>query len=938
MTIFISIFGVVTSFAQIGILTGTINDGEFNDILPFANVLVKGTTNGTTSDFDGKYTLDVEEGTYTIVFSYVGYQTTEITEVQIKSGQETVVDVTLNPAANQLEEVVVTTTVRKNTEASVLNLQKRSVTLMDGLSLQSIKRAGASNIASAIKTVPGVSVQGGKFVYVRGLGDRYTKTVLNGMDIPGLDPDRNTLQLDIFPTNILENIVVIKSASAANPADFTGGIVDIVTKDFPTKAEYSVSIGGTYNTTMHFNDNYLNYDQASTQWLGFDDGSRDLPIPRDEDIGSRFSNVGVIEEQTRRFTPQMAAQSAQSSPNFSVGFTAGNQYNFNSEGTKKIGFLASLGYTNTTEVYEDYIDGQSFRYNPDRSISDPLQEREQSGTSGSNNVLLTGLVGAAIKGERAKYKLNLMHIQNGESEASIFIQSNGGLGTVNRNKRDVLTYVERSISTAQLIGQHTNEDASWKIIWKLSPTLAKTFDKDFRVAPFLIDDDNGSFSISPSESGDPTRIWRELNEINLAGKVDFERKHQLFGRDSKFKFGGAYTFKNRKYDIDQYNLPTQPQNFSVEFNGDPDAILAPTNILNAGTGEGTYVARATGPTDRYDSDIVVGAAYVSEEFKVSERIDAILGLRMEQFDLYYNGENQNGTVFNDSLIIDKLDFFPSANLIFKVDEEGDKKLRASYSRTTARPSFKEASAIQIFDPISSTFFIGNLEIEPSYMNNFDLRYESYGEGTNFFAISGFYKTFKDPIELQFFERAPGQFTVQNLSDGIVFGAEIELRKSLDFIAGLKDWSFNTNISIIESQQKFGETELEFRTNNLRDGQSLGDSRQLQGQSPYLINAGLSYKGEDNGWQGGLFYNVQGRTLEIVGSGGIPDVYTLPFHNLRLNISKTFGENDSKKLSFGFSNLLFDLRESEFEFFGTGNELFSRRDPGQAISIGYSVNF
>ena len=925
-------------FAQKGILSGTVNDGEFNDVLAFANVVIKGTTIGTTSDFDGKYSFEADPGTYTVVFSFLGYQTQEISEVQITADGETVVDVTLNPAANQLEEVVLTTTVTKNTEASVLNLQKRSVTLMDGLSIQSIKRTGASNIASAIKNVPGVSVQEGKFVYVRGLGDRYTKTILNGVDIPGLDPDRNTLQLDIFPTNILDNIIVVKSASAEHPADFTGGVVDIVTKDFPTKAEYSVSIGGTYNTTMHFNDDYLNYESSSTQFLGFDNGDRDMPIARDEEIGSRFSEVALNAEQTSRFDPEMAAKTAQSSPNFSFGFTAGNQYNFNSEGTKKIGFLASLGYRNSTEFYEDYTDGQSFRYNPDQSISEPLAERVQSGNSGSNNVLLTGLAGIALKGERSKYKLNLLHIQNGESEASVLNQANSGTGNSNRNKRDVLLYVQRSITNASLMGQHTNEDASWKIIWKLSPTLAKTFDKDFRVAPFLIDEDNGSFTISPSESGDPTRIWRELEEINLAGKADVERKHKLFGRDAKFKFGGAYTFKNRKYDIDQYNLPTQPQNISIDFNGDPDLILAPANIISPATGDGTYVVRATGPSDRYDSDISVGAAYVSEEFKLSDRFNAILGVRVEQFELTYTGENQNGDVFDNSTIIDEFDFFPSANLILELDEDGNKKLRGSYSRTTARPSFKEASAIQIFDPISSTFFIGNLDIKPTYINNYDLRYESYGEGTNFFALSAFYKTFEDPIELQFFPTATGQFTPQNLSDGIVFGAEFEVRKSLDFIGGLQGWYVNTNISVIESQQKFGPTELVFRQNNLREGQTLDDNRQLQGQSPYLINFGIGYNGLENGWQGGLFYNVQGRTLQIVGSGGIPDVYTVPFHNLRLNVSKAFGENKNKKITVGFTNILNDERESEFDFFGTENRLFSRRLPGQAFSVGYSVNF
>src|SRR5699024_5176616 len=160
----------------------------------------------------------------------------------VEDGKVTEIDLVLNPANDMLNAVVITTTARKNTDVSLLRMQKNAGILMDGLSMQSIKRAGASDIAAAVKADPGGSAQEGKYVYVRGLGDRYTKSILNGMDIPGLDPDKNTIQMDIFPTNILENIVVVKSASAELPADFTGGVVDIVTKDFPTQKQFGISI------------------------------------------------------------------------------------------------------------------------------------------------------------------------------------------------------------------------------------------------------------------------------------------------------------------------------------------------------------------------------------------------------------------------------------------------------------------------------------------------------------------------------------------------------------------------------------------------------------------------------------------------------------------------------------------------------------------------
>jgi len=302
-TLTLSTFLLLTfiSYSQSGKITGTLMDGEYDEPMAFASVIVKGTTQGVSSDFDGNYEIELSEGTYTMTYSYVGYQSVEIEDVVVKSNQVTNVDVTLN--TNSLETVVITTTLRKNTESAVLDLQKKSAVMLDGLSSQSIKKSGASNIAYAIKSVPGVSVQEGKYVYVRGLGDRYTKSILNGMDIPGLDPNRNTIQMDIFPTNILDNIIVIKSASAEYPADFTGGVIDIVTKDFPSKKTNSFSIGHAYNPTMHNNSNYLTSKKSKTDIFGFDNGYRNLPINRYQPIPGTFDNSPTLTTLTSAFNP-----------------------------------------------------------------------------------------------------------------------------------------------------------------------------------------------------------------------------------------------------------------------------------------------------------------------------------------------------------------------------------------------------------------------------------------------------------------------------------------------------------------------------------------------------------------------------------------------------------------------------------------------------------
>ncbi|WP_452220179.1 TonB-dependent receptor domain-containing protein [Lacinutrix salivirga] len=931
------------AIAQKGKVAGTVIDGDFNDVLSFANITVKGTDKGTTSDFDGKYNIELDAGTYTLTFSFVGYETKEITEVIIKPNQVTDIEVTLNSSQNALEEVVITTSTKRNTESALLNLQKKSVTLLDGLSAQAIKKSGASNAASAVKSVPGVSIQGGKYVYVRGLGDRYTKSILNGVDIPGLDPDRNTIQMDIFPTNIIDNVIVIKSAAAEYPADFTGGVVDIVTKDFTTKASYSISLGSGYNTDMHFNDNYLTYSGSKSDFLGYDGGKRDRPINRYQPIPGTFNNSSVLTSATRAFDSELAAKKQSSSMNFDFGFTAANQYNL---GNNKLGYIASLSYKNDITFYDNRIDGNYTKDENNSSNNNLLATRQTSGDEGIESVILNGLAGLVFKTKNSKFKANILHIQNGESSAGFFNQrlaQGGGNAGFENVQKDALLYTERSITNILFGGEHQLNTNGFNMEWKFSPTFTKVLDKDHRITPLEVTQ-NGDYLISPSTSSYPIRIWRNLNEESWVGKIDFTDKYELFNKPAKVKFGGAYTYKFRDFNTDQY-LFTSSTLF-VE-NGNADNLLAPENIWTTDNQSGTYLVfgQEFQPANSYEGEQNIGALYVSNEFNLSEKLKAVIGLRSEMYRLYYTGQNQAGTeVFNLENIIDELDLFPSANFIYALTEKSN--LRASYSRTTARPSFKEASNIQIFDPITNRTFIGNGfgndfydAIRPSYINNFDLRYEIFREEGQMIALSGFYKDFKDPIESVFFPGSPDQLTVANLGNAKVLGAELEFRQNLGFLTeGLKKLQFNANVSYINSSLEMSDIEFNLRQFAARDGQAIDRKRDLQGQSPYLINVGLDYGNSNLGLQTGLYYNVQGKALEVVGTGIVPDVYTQPFNSLNFTLNKTFGKEEHSAIDFKITNLLGDERESAYESFNANNKVFSLRNPGTEISLGYTYKF
>ena len=939
ITILLTTFFAVQLTAQSGKIVGSITDGDYNEPMAFANVLVKNTTTGTTSDFDGKYQLEVSEGIYTIIFSYIGYQSIEISDVNIDPDSEVIVDVTLK--TNSLDAIVITTTIRKNTESAVLDLQKKSIILLDGLSAQSIKSSGAGNIASAVKSVPGVSIQGGKYVYVRGLGDRYTKSILNGVDIPGLDPDRNTIQMDVFPTNILENVIVIKSAAAEYPADFTGGVIDIITKDYPSKKSYTLSMGTSYNPNMHLNSSYLSYTGSNTDWLGFDNGMRKRPINRYQPIPGTFANSSVLTALTGAFNKELTAKRSDSGVNYDFGFTAGDQYDI---GDDKLGYQLSFSYKNKTEFYDNRVDGTYMRDQNNASNNDLLATRTTLGEVGVNSVVLNLLAGLVYKREDSKYKLNFLNIQNGESTAGRYeqqlAQAGGGSGFEPITK-DALLYSERSISNILLAGKHSFTDSGWHIDWKLSPSLSRVYDKDHRITPLQVTQE-GNYIISPSASSYPIRIWRTLEEINLVGKLDVNKKYTFFNNPAKVKFGGGYTYKYRDFKIDDYTFTiTNPTTgLSVE-DGDADNLLAENNIWTPQTGVGTHLVNGDlfEQANAYEGEQRITAMYASNEFSLAEKLKTVLGIRTELFQTYYTGQNQAATeVYKNSKIIDKFDVFPSANIIYSLTDE--QNLRGSYSRTTARPSFKEASKSQIFDAITNRLFIGNIEVTPSYINNFDVRFEKFGgEGSEMFAFSAFYKDFTDPIELTFYESAPDQITPKNLGAAKVYGVEFEFRKSLGFVLeDLKDLKFNVNASYINSELTMNIDEYNRRVLAARDGESIKNTRDLQGQSPYLINSGLNYNNSDVGLQTGLFFNVQGKTLEVVGTGIVPDVYTKPFSSLNFTFNKSFGEAKKSTIDVKVSNVLNSKRESVYESYKTTAQTFSRYQPGTEISIGYSYKF
>jgi len=917
----------------------------------FATVFIPETSGGTTTDLDGAFSLELEEGSYTIEISYVGYTKLSINDVLVKAGEVTPLDIRMQTESEVLEEVVVEARQLRNTEAALATIKRKSVNVMDGISSASFKKMGDGDAAAAVKRVPGVSIEAGKYVFVRGLGDRYTKSVLNGMDIPGLDPDRNTLQMDIFPTNILDNIIVLKSFTADLPADFTGGIVNITTKDFPEDKTRSASISMGYNPDMHFNESYLNYEGGSTDFLGFDDGSRENPVgglddfPKYEEIIGNPNGPRGQEYQSilRNFGANLAAMRNSSFMDFGLGFSSGNQFN---KEKVTLGYNFAATYKNSTRFYEG-IEYSRYGKNDQSDVSDMELREFQKGDLGENNVLLGGLAGFSMKTNRSKYNINLLHLQNGESKAGIFDYRGSDQGASFQAIQHNLEYSERQLSNVLFNGIHSMSDGIWELDYKLSATRSAMNDPDIRFTRYQTD---ASQLRIGTESGLPTRIWRDLIEYNYSGKADMTKEYNFKGREAKLKFGGGHTYKERSYEIQDFQLFPN----GIDLTGDPNELLSEDNLWDPATRQGTFFRDLFTPNNpnKFDANAHLSSAYVSTEIKPIENFKTIIGVRAENYIQRYTGINQSNQVFNNETVLDDLNLFPTLNMIYALGEKTN--LRLSATRTIARPSFKEASFATIIDPLSGRTFIGGFfpdvdvstgevvwdgQLQSTDITNLDLRWETYGSRGQTIAVSAFYKAFTNPIEIVQYVQAPNNFQPRNVGDGRVIGAELEVRQNLSLLSGaLSKFNLVTNFTFTDSEIEMSETEFRSRQDNAREGQSIDNKRDMAGQAPYLINVGVTYQDMDRAFDAGFYYNVQGRTLLFVGIADRPDVYSVPFHNLKFTANKAFGPENQYNISFEAANILGDLREEVFQSFGTGDEIFTQIAPGRIFSFSFGYKF
>lgn len=856
-------------------------DDKNGETLVGATVVVDGTTQGTTTDLDGVASLNLTPGVYNIRVSYVSYQTVLIQGVTIKNNKTAVLNVRLVPANLKLNEVVVTAKALRNNEAAVLTMQKKSAKLFDALSSDQFGKVGASDAASALKRVTGVTVSGGKYVYVRGLGDRYSKTTLNGSEVPSLDPNKNAVQLDIFPSNLIDNIKVYKTFSPDLQGDFAGGLVDITTNDFPDKFQLKISAGLGYNDQATFNSEFLHAKGSPTDFLGFDNGFRALPAEiakyNSADFPDPYLNKTAITEVSRAFTNSQFNPGKQAPFfNHDMSFSVGNQVDLFK---RPLGFVVGLTYNRSFKFYDNGIENvyEGISQGQQTLNNDILTTSRE--TKSSNNVLIGALFNSSYKiNKYNKIGLSVMGNQDGTSEARYLVgyllDANPDSSTHVQNR--VINYMQRSFVNGQLRGEHLVKGLhNLNIKWMNSFTSSTIDQPDLRMIrnTFIINNQGDSLFYLGNQDR-PSRFFRHLSEINENAKVDFTLP---LPKDTKLKFGGLFTYKKRVFHESIYQYYIQNSN----FDGNVQVFFEDQNLGYVDGVLKNFLMLINIDPNNYDAFERLYASYAMIETSLSENVKLIAGVRFEKTHLHLKA--QNDSVGN----IQTNDFLPALALIYHINEKTN--LRFSATRTLARPSFREFSPLATYDFFGGYIQNGNPKLKRTLINNLDLRWEKYPAPGEYISFSLFYKDFINPIENAQLPRAGGsasQFQYKNVARSSLYGAEVELRKNLgDWFPVLKNFKLSTNFSYVYAYVKVTPEELEAIKAWNSNPKS---TRPMYNQAPYSLNAMLTYA--DDNWESALSFNVSGKRL-VVYQIDLPSIYLQPMPDLNFtikrNISKRF---------------------------------------------------
>lgn len=948
IALLLSIFSLNASPFQAapkGKVYGKITDAKTGEPLFGVIVTVEGSNTGVTTDFEGAYSLVGlgTTGTYKVKFKLLSYKE-KVVEVAMKGNEPISLNVSLEDVATDLGPVEVVGNLKQESIASLLIDQKKAVAISDGISADAIKRSPDNNTGEVMKRVSGATVQDGRFAIIRGLNDRYNSAFLNGAPLPSTESDRRAFAFDIFPSNMVDKLVITKTATPDLPADFAGGVINVITRDIPETAFLNIGTSWGYNAITTFKQRA--YSQGGKlDWLGIDDGTRSL------------SNK-LPDTQTYKDATQPGDSSKLNwSKLFSNNWATKRQASTMPSGSFQLSTGTSVkGENNTFGVIFAVSYNNSYRFSyAERRQNDllvgnmPLRYNQDS--IHKHEVLGGALLNFGYKiGDNTKISLKNMYAINSEEQSIL----RGGFtnmsdsSAIQQVKNTAYWYQQNQLMSNQLVGENFVPKSKIRIKWTGGYSHVARKMPDFRRVsyvraydPLHPDSVMGPYTaqignqVQLEQSG---RFFSTLKENSYSGSYEIGLPLTFLtskNLETNFKAGGYHQYRNRSFQARSFGYVFKPGNglSNAYKQGALDTIFDPSNFIY----KRFYIDEATNPTDSYTANAMLNAGFIMFDQRIVKKIRTVWGLRVENYHQQLNSFDSNSQPLNVNT--NKFDWLPSLNLTYELTDKMN--VRFSASKTLSRPEFREIAPFAFYDFNLDAVVAGNPNLQRASIANFDARWEYYPTGGELISASVFYKNFTNPIE---FINEPNvgagsrRFGYANAPKATNYGIEAEIRKNFAFIDSMANTKFWGNVVFFGN---FAYIVSQVSLTNF--GEASTGNRPLQGQSPYIINAGLQINEPTTDLGFSLMVNRCGRRIAYVGNAQTPNIFENPRTVLDFQISKRFFKKLDVKFTLGdilAQKLVYyqDLNNNKkFDGHGKDNLIFSYTY-GMNASVGLSYKF
>lgn len=944
ISFFILLLSTFVVAQETGSISGKLLDKDYNNNpLPFANVILKGTTTGTTSDFDGLYKIEnLTPGTYTFTFSFVGYETVEKV-VEIKAGVDTKLDVALAASAAALDEVVVKATTSKRTEAALLTEQKKATEIKQSIGSQELARKGVSDAAGAVAKISGVSKQeGSSNVYVRGLGDRYLNTTLNGLSLPSNDVNKKNIDLNLFSSDIIENVSISKAYSSRFFGDFSAGNVDVTSKDYKGDGFFDFYVGSAVNSNS-IGENFKKSE--GTSYFGY---------------YNRYDNNPFAVILSHGFDPVDAA--APIDINFGGSF--GKSFDF--KNGSRLSFYGTGGFENSFE----YRRGTNVDFtNVEKKAFEDAEEFEYSTKT-------TAMISANYRVDDVhSFKVNSLFINSSSDRVGNF-----GIDGRGRNRDAILDtdqgffqsnvqFNQNLIYVNQIMGRHRFEKLDFD--WALGYNVVNAHEPDRKRISlenyqFALDNDSSTNpSLFSNVVFDNQRYFQDIkdDEFNSRFNTAYTPSETL-----KFNFGISGRDKERTFENIRYGYDITNPNTTVNDVNNFNSIFSLQNLtLNPSSG-GLFDIQVINPTpdlsntnrpgqpeNTYNGRLENYAGYANAEIKSKDKKWLIVpGIRAERIEQEISYDVINlGSLGNSSVAAEETVFLPSLSLKYSPTE--DMNIRFSASQTISLPEFKEVAPF-VYESISqriggnpdllgrqnSTIQYTNVkDVSYSEILNIDLKYEWFLTPSEIFSIGGFYKRISDPVnQVVAFDATGTQRFFRTGEKAEVLGIEAEVRKNILLDEDEKPkLAVGVNATYMHTRQDLyntitGTYAVSFNT----------DEEELQGASPFLINADVSYSPKIGNFEpsANLVFSYFSDRIDALGSGQLGNVIEKGIPTLDFILKGQLAEN--LELSVGIKNILNPTIQYVREGTSTGDVLVTSpngkdvTDYKRGVNTGFSLKY